>query len=147
MLNLEELIKTSMKSKNSLGTKVYRAIKAEKILFEKNNPSKEYNDSEEIAVIKRMIKQRNNSIDEYIKANRLELAKDEQEERDFLNELLPQAPSDEIIKAYVDVIIDHMTSPVTGKDMGFIMKEVKKEYPAVDGKTLSIIVKDAINHG
>ena len=97
-------------------------------------------DEEALAVIQRAVKQRQDSVEQFTKGNRPELAAKEQSEIELLQTYLPQQLSAiETEKLIQDVIA--MTGAESKKDTGKVMKEVMARHRgAVDGKTVQEIV-------
>ena len=89
-----------------------------------------------------MIKQRKDSIEQFEKGGRLELAKREADEIAIIETYMPKSLGEEEIVATVRATIAEMGSP-TMKDMGAVMKTVKAKFgdARVDGKLLSDAVK------
>ncbi|OIN84446.1 GatB/YqeY domain-containing protein [Francisella sp. TX07-6608] len=94
-----------------------------------------------IAVITKMIKQRQDSFDQYIKANRAELAEGEKREIEILTQYMPKQLSDEEVAAIVQKAIESVGA-TSMKEMGKIMASVKKELAGrTDMSKVSAIVK------
>lgn len=107
-------------------------------------------EKEEQQVLSTLIKQRRDSIEQFQKGGRQELADKEAAEIKIIEGYLPQALGDEEIIAAVKVTIAEMGSP-TMKDMGTVMKNVMAKLQAsgarVEGKTVSEIVKRLLASG
>ena len=99
-------------------------------------------DKEALAVLSTMIKQRKDSIEQFTKGNRPELAQKEAAEIALIETYMPKAVSEEEIQATVRATIAEMGSP-TMKDMGTVMKNVMPKFAGarVDGKVVSETVK------
>lgn len=101
-------------------------------------------EKEEQQVLSTLIKQRRDSIEQFQKGGRQELADKEAAEITIIESYLPKALGDEDITAAVKATIAEMGSP-TMKDMGTVMKNVMAKLQAsgarVEGKTVSEIVK------
>src|SRR5215472_9476621 len=99
-------------------------------------------EKEELQVFSTMIKQRKDSIEQFEKGNRPELAKKEADEITIIEAYMPKAVGEEEIVATVKATIAEMGSP-TMKDMGAVMKNAKAKFgdARVDGKLLSEAVK------
>jgi hypothetical protein len=100
-----------------------------------------------MAVLNTMIKQRKESIEQFTKGNRPELAEKEAAEITLIEGYLPKAVSAEEIAAKVKETIAEMGSP-TIKDMGAVMKNVMAKFAAtgarVDGKQVNEAVRKAL---
>ena len=118
---------------------VKSALKNKEI--EKRGPLEE---KEVLAVLSTLIKQRKDSVEQFTKGNRPELAAKESEEIKIIEGYLPQAASVEEITATVSGVIAEMGSP-TMKDMGTVMKNAMAKFAAsgvrADGKQVSEAVK------
>lgn len=99
-------------------------------------------DKEVLAVLSTMIKQRKDSVEQFTKGNRPELAAKEEREITLIETYMPKSASDEQIVAAVKATIAEMGSP-TMKDMGTVMKAVMAKFAdiRVDGKVVSETVK------
>jgi uncharacterized protein YqeY len=105
-------------------------------------------DQETMAVLNTMIKQRKDSIDQFTKGGRQELADKEADEIKLIEGYLPKAVSADEIGAKVKETIAEMGSP-TIKDMGAVMKAVMAKFAAsgarVDGKIVNEAVRKALS--
>ena len=101
-------------------------------------------DKESQQVLSTLIKQRKESIEQFIKGGRQEMADKEAAEIALIEAYLPKAASEEQIVAGVKAVIAEMGAP-TMKDMGTVMKNVMARFSAagvrVDGKVVSETVK------
>lgn len=102
-------------------------------------------DDEVIVVIKREVKKRNNSIDEYTKLGKLDVAKDLKKEIEIMSVYLPPEMSDEELDKVISEIIDEV-KPESIKDMGRIMKEITTKYgSSIDMSKASKLVKEKLS--
>jgi len=103
-------------------------------------------DKEALAVLGTMIKQRKDSIEQFTKGNRPELAQKEADEITLIETYMPKAVSEDDIVATVKAAIAEMGSP-TMKDMGAVMKNVMAKFAGarVDGKVVSEAVKKELS--
>jgi len=100
----------------------------------------ELSDEEALTVIRKAVKQRLDSIEQYTKGNRPELAEKERREMELLKTWLPPELTDEEIETGVREIIT-ATGAQSKKDMGKVMKEASAKYKGrVDGRKLQEIV-------
>lgn len=141
MLNekINTMIMSAMKDKENDKANVYRLIKNEFLKFTTAKNAKPLDDAAEITILQKMVKQREESIADYTKANRMDLVKNEQKEVDILKELLPTAPTYEDLRAY---IFQWYPDGIEKKDMGKVIKELKDWRPGVDGKMASDVVRE-----
>lgn len=136
---LNSLIAEAMKNKENDRVNVLRLIKAE--LLKKEKEGKPLDETIEANVLMKMVSQREDSINQFKQANRLDLAENEQKELDIIKEFAPKQVSDEDITIETEKVIANMGGTVTMKDMKNILSEVQKVYPTANGKLISQIVK------
>jgi len=134
-------IKESMLAKNETRTLVLRGIQAEvqRDLIAKKSSANEGTDEEVLAVIKKLVKQRKDSIDQFTKGGRKELADDETKELKILEVYLPATMSQSEIKKIA--IVKKAELGVTdkasaGKLIGAISKELKGKAEGSDIKAV-----------
>lgn len=149
MLNTEinELIMSAMKAKDVVGTQVYKLIKAEFLKAEKEKDFKGWNEAAEIKILMKMAAQRNDSIDQYNKAGRTDLAEVEKNELSYISRFIPKQPTDEEVKAYTQEIINDMKSKnmeISMKNMKYVLGEVQKKFSMANGKLVSQVLKNNI---
>ena len=103
--------------------------------------------NEELAVLSTLIKQRKESIEQFLKGERHDLAEKERAEIEVIERYMPKALGEEEVAATVRQTIAEMGSP-TMKDMGVVMKNVMAKFTAagarVDGKVVSEKVKQEL---
>jgi len=135
-MQLKEIIETnykiSLKSKNKMEISTYRLILSsikDLDIANRAGPNKKETDDEDIKkLLKKMIKQRVESIEIYSRNNRKDLLDVEQKEFDLLATFLPkQLNEEETKKICIDMI--NKLSADSIKDMGKVMGELKKQYP------------------
>lgn len=141
MMNIDLMILQAMKDKQQGKVKTYRAIKSEIQTFKTAKNAKPYDEAAEITLLKKMIKQREDSIQQYTDAGRKDLADLENIELMYLKELIPEESTKEDI---LDWLEDHSYTSIERKEMGKVIKEIKASLPAADGKMVSEIVKTLI---
>lgn len=132
-------MKAAMRDRNKVTLNTLRAIKAAitNAAIDKAGAGTELPENEVINIIRKQIKQRQDSVDQYEKAGRNELAETEREEISILENYLPQPLSDEEIDAAVAEAIKE-TSAESRKDIGKVMKVLQEKTGGrADGKTLS----------
>lgn len=149
MLNTEinELIMGAMKTKDVVATQVYKLIKSEFLKAEKEKDFKGWTDAIEIKILMKMTAQRNDSIEQYTKAGRTDLAEAEKNELMYINKFIPKQPTDEEVKAYTQEIINDMKSKnmeISMKNMKYVLGEVQKKFSMANGKVVSQVLKDNI---
>ena len=146
---IEANYKSSLKSKNKMEISTYRlilsSIKDLDILNRSGSNKKETDDEDVKKLLKKMIKQRIESIEIYKKNNRKDLLDVEQKEFDLLSSFLPQQLSEEETKKICIDTIDKLGAESI-KDMGRVMGELKKQYPDnLDFAKAGPLLKDLLN--
>lgn len=134
-----EDMKTAMKAKDTIALETVRALKSaiKYAAIEKGGADGELDEGEAIAVIRKEIKKRQDSVQQYESAGRQELADKEKAEITVLEKYLPAAMSIEELAAMVEAAIAE-TGATTKKDMGKVMKLLQERTAGrADGKTLS----------
>lgn len=140
-------LKQAMLNKDKLKLESLRAIKASLILNQtsvssQNTISKE----DEIKILQKLVKQRRESANIYIKQERSELAKIEQVQAGFISSYLPKQLTKQEIEALVSKVVIELNSHGL-KDMGKVIAEVvKRSLGSADGKTISDIVKQKLSN-
>ena len=98
-------------------------------------------EDEEITILRRQLKQREESADAFRKAGREEQARAEETEAEIVRDYLPAPLSDEEMTGLVDEVIDE-TGATTMRDMGTVMgRATARAGNRADGKRLSAIVR------
>jgi uncharacterized protein YqeY len=129
----------SMKARNAERTSTLRMLQAA-LKNEQINVRRELSDEEAMAVIRKGIKQRQDSIEQFTKGNRPELAAKETAEMGILKSYLPAEISESELEAGLREIII-ATGAQSKKDMGKVMKEATARYKGrADGKKIQEIV-------
>jgi uncharacterized protein YqeY len=141
---IKEASVRSLKEGNKEITMVLRLILAE---FQKEEISQgsDLNNNDELSLLQKMIKQRNDSIKQYNDAGRNELAEKEQKEIEIIQDFLPEQINEEdLIKLAKETISDLSANSM--KDMGNVMKVLKgKTSGQADPATISKIVKGLLS--
>ncbi|MDC3257326.1 GatB/YqeY domain-containing protein [Candidatus Pelagibacter sp.] len=146
----ESEYKTALKSKDKTKISTYRLILSsikDLDIINRSGPDKKDTDDEDIKkLLKKMVKQRAESIDIYKKNNRNDLLEVEQNEYNILTEFLPkQLSEEETKKICVEVISTLGASSV--KDMGKVMGELKKKYAdKIDFAKAGPLIKELLNN-
>jgi uncharacterized protein YqeY len=136
-------LKTAMREKNATKLGVLRLLKAAimNAAIEKSGAQGELGDADAIQVIRKQVKQRQDSIESFEKGGRPELAAKEKEELSILQSYLPQTmSSDEISKVVRETIAEVGAS--SKAQMGVVMKALQAKVAGrADGKSLSAEVQ------
>lgn len=145
---MEEQIKkdltSAMKEKNTFKLNVIRMLKSA-IQMEAINKKDTLTDDEVIAVIKREVKKRNSSIEEYTKYNKMEMVETLKSEVEILSAYLPEELSEEKLIEVIDETISSLGASSI-KDMGNVIKTISVNYGAsVDMGKVSKLVKEKLS--
>jgi len=137
--------KDAMKSRDSLKSSVLSCLRAEIMNAAIAKKKAKLEDADIISVIKKQIKQREDSIEQFTKGNRPELADKEKKELEILKVYLPaQMPEEEVKKVIEEVLASTGASGI--KDMGKVMKEVNTKLAGkADGKLVSDLVRQKLS--
>lgn len=129
----------SMKARTAERTSTLRMLQAA-IKNEQIHVGHELSDEEAMAVIRKGIKQRHDSVEQYTKGNRLDLASKERAEIEILKTYMPPELSDVDLESGLREIIAS-TGAQSKKDMGKVMKEATGRYKGrAEGKKIQEIV-------
>ena len=144
---IEEKLNQALKAKdkNTYPTLrlVVSAIKDGEIA-NRTKENKDMSDSDIMAILKKMIKQRNESCDVYKKAGRNELLDKEMKEIEVISIFLPKQLSEEETKKICEEVINSVGAKSL-KDMGKIMGQLKSKYSdSLDFSKVNLIIKDLI---
>ena len=141
---LTEDLKLAMKARDQLRMDVIRMIKAA-VLNKEVELKKDLDDAEMSRIMTTMIKQRKESVEQFEKGQRAELAAKERQEISIIETYLPQALSAEELAQTVDAVIRE-TGATSAKDMGLVMKAVMARLAgqSVDGKSVSDLVRSKL---
>ena len=140
-IKLNEALKAKDKKTYSALRLVVAAIK-DTIIAKKIKDKKTLPDNDLMSLLKKMVKQRNDSCDAYKKAGRNELLENEMSEIKIISEFLPKQLSEEETKK---ICLETMKKVGASsiKDMGKVMGALKKEYSDVlDFSKVSQIIKE-----
>ncbi|MBR1883503.1 MAG: GatB/YqeY domain-containing protein [Clostridia bacterium] len=136
---LEEL-KLAMKEKDELRKNTITMLRAAILQIEKDE-QKTLNDEEIQVVVSKEVKKRKESIEEFRKAERNDLAEDLEKEIEILSKYLPEQLSEEEVEKIVKEAINAL-GVTSIKDMGKVMQEVRpKTQGKADGKLVSDLVR------
>ena len=128
---ISEGLKQALKARDARRTATLRAINAAikdkdiAIRTEGRGPATQ---DEILAIVQKMVKQREESFAIYAQAGRADLATVEKEEIDILNEFLPKALSEQEVEAAIRAAIA-VTGAEGAKDMGKVIAQLKADYP------------------
>ena len=152
-MSLKETIETeyknALKSKDKIKISTYRLILSsikDLDISNRSGPNKKETDDEDIKkLLKKMMKQRNESIDIYKKNNRSDLLEIEQNEFNILSSFLPKQLNDEDTKKICEETISKLGASSI-KDMGKVMGELKKKHAdEIDFSKAGALLKQLLN--
>jgi len=146
---IETNYKNSLKSKDKMDISTYRLILSsikDLDIVNRSGPNKKETDDEDIKkLLKKMIKQRAESIDIYRKNDRKDLLEVEQKEFDLISSFLPKQLSEDETKKICTETISKLGAQSI-KDMGKVMGELKKQYPDnLDFAKAGPLLKELLN--
>ena len=134
----------AMKAKDTFRTSVLRMLKSA-LKNEEINKKSPLTDDEVLAIIKKQVKTRKDSMNEYASYNRMDLADSLQKEIDILNEYLPEELSNEELEKIVKETITKVKAESI-KQMGMVIKTISSEYGArCDMAKVSKLVKEKLS--
>ena len=154
-MDIDKLIKEATLNKNGAAKEAFRAVKAE-LLKDQTSKNPKSNGKFacvtglnswisnvelyelDIEIIRRLIKQREESASIYDANSRKDLADLERDQIKYLKELLPPEISKDKIE---EAVVTAYPNGYTQKEMGKVIKEIKAIYPTADGKIISEVVK------
>lgn len=145
---LNDMIASAMKAKQSNKLKVLRLIKSEYQKFITSGNSKELTDNEEVKILKKLQKQWKEELESFIKAGRE--TSDLTLELKYLESFIPQELSEEeqsnIASKVINVYLKGLPieERASMKHLGAIMKIINKEYSGIQGKLVSELYRKLI---
>jgi uncharacterized protein len=148
MMGLADKIQTdivvAMKARDDFRLSVLRMVKSA-IQLKEVEKIRKLDDTESIQLLQTILKQRKESIDQFTKGNRPELAEKEKKEAAIIEEYLPAGASAEEMDAAITKAISE-TGANSIKQMGAVVKAAKAalEGKTVDGKALSDLVRERL---
>lgn len=137
-------LKDAMRARDRVRTDTIRGIRAA-ITNREVSEGADLDDDAVLQLIRSLVKQRNDSIEQYAAGGRQDLVDRETEEKGWLEGYLPAAPDEATVRATVEKVVADVGAAGM-KDMGKVMQACKQALgPAVDGKQLSGIVKSTLS--
>lgn len=149
MIDINRYIAEAMKKRETGRLGTLKLIKAELVKAEKDGIK--LDDAKETKILLKMIEQRKDSIAQYLKGGREDLAESEQNEIKVIEEFVPEQPTEEEIEKYTEDAIDAYIEQndadyaISMKDMKAILSMVQERYPMANGKIVSKVLKNRIN--
>ena len=147
---IENEYKNALKSKDKIKISTYRLILSsikDLDISNRSGPNKKETDDEDIKkLLKKMMKQRTESIDIYKKNNRSDLLEIEQNEFNILSSFLPKQLNEEDTKKICEETISKLGASSI-KDMGKVMGELKKQHAdEIDFSKAGSLIKQLLNN-
>ncbi len=134
-------IMDAMKKSEAARLSVMRLLKSAVKYYQVEKKLAEVNDNDFLAVVRKQIKQRQDSVEAYKQGGRDELAAREQEELKILEEFLPPSMSESDLEQLIKETIQQL-GVSSRKEMGRVMKAVNEKIAGrADGKTVSQLVQ------
>ncbi len=148
-MNLKEKLNADLKDAMKSGDKVklntVRSLKAAILEFEKSAGNKEFNEEEEIKILTSAVKKRKESIEQYEKAGRKDLAENEKAELEIISSYLPEQLSDEEVEKEIKEIAEQIGAS-SKADFGKLMQaSIKALKGKAEGKTIKNIVEKILS--
>ena len=139
---IEKRTREAMRNKATLELNVLRSLKnaMSNLSLQKGNINQPITANECITLIRKQISQRQDSIEQFQKANRQDLIETEQKELNYLQSLLPEELSEEEIENIIDQAISE-TEATTKKDMG---KAIKRAQELANGRVDNKVISQKI---
>lgn len=140
---IAEDLKLAMKSGDKFKLSVLRMLKSA-LQLESISKKHELSDDEVMSVIKKQVKTRKDSIEEFKKYNKTEEVTKLEQEIEILNAYLPEEMSEEEIVKVIDEVFNEL-NPTSMKDMGGVMKELNTKITNADMSLVSKMVKERLS--
>lgn len=138
--------KEAMKARDTLKSSVLSFLRADMLNLATAKKKDKLDDAEIIVVLKKQIKQRQDSIEQFTKGGRLDSAEKEKKESAILKSYLPAEMSVEQIKLLIEEAVIS-TGASSMKDMGRLMKELTAKIAGgADGKLVSDLVRQRLSN-
>ncbi|MGZ3499233.1 MAG: GatB/YqeY domain-containing protein [Vulcanimicrobiaceae bacterium] len=135
-------LKDAMKARDQIRVDTLRSALSG-FTYKRTEAGAELTDADELDVVRKQVKQRNDSFAEFTKAGRTDLADKEARERDILTAYMPAQKSPEEIRAVVKAIVDGL--PADGRNQGAVMKLAMPQLKGLaDGNLVRQIVTEEL---
>lgn len=138
---VNEQIKTAMKAKDTVSLEALRALKSAFLLANTSGANVTMSEAEELKIVQKLVKQRQDSASIYSEQGRMDLAEPELAQAKVLEQFLPKQMSEAELTAAIQTIINS-SGASSIKDMGKVMGIASKDLAGqADGKSISEVVK------
>lgn len=155
MINIDELIKQAMKSKNKTELETYKNIKVEIQKNQTAKGAKPLTDESQLSIIAKYAKSLEDAILQFSEAHRDDLVSEYTSEWEVVKKLLPEPVNEsqiysELCKWQIKMAFENdwkidLDKPIIPKkEMGTAIKYLKSKFPTADGKMISEIVKEYV---
>lgn len=136
-------LKEAMKARDQIKIDTLRSVLSA-FTYKRVESSQDLSSEEEMSVLQKLVKQRNDSISEFTKAGRTELVEKETKERDILAAYMPAQKSREEITGIIKEIIQSL--PSDGRNQGAVMKVAMPRLKGLaDGNLVREIVSEELS--
>lgn len=136
-------LKEAMKAQDKFRLSVLRMLKSA-LQLEAINKKDKLSDDDVLKVIKKQVKVRKDSVEEYTKYGKLDTVEDLNKEIAILNVYLPKELTEEEINVVLDEVFAEV-NPTSMKDMGLIMKKLNERNLNADMSLVSKLVKERLS--
>lgn len=140
---INEDLKNALKSGDKFKLSVLRMLKSA-LQLEAINKKSDLEDEDVFTVLKRQLKQRNDSLSEFVRLGKNEAAEDLKKEIEIINSYLPEEASIEEIEKVIEEAFKEL-NPTSMKEMGMVMKYVTEHLKNADMTKVSSIVKERLS--
>lgn len=138
-------MKEAMKSKNTIALEALRAMKSEILLLKTSGGDGSVSESQETALLQKLIKQRKEAAEQFTANSRNELAEKELAQAEVIQTFLPKQLSAEELETKIKEIIAE-TGATSAKDMGKVMGAASSKLAGqAEGKLIADTVKKLLN--
>lgn len=150
MLNIDELIKNSLKSRDTISLRVYRNLKTDIMAFKTQKNAPIYDEASELKLIQKYYAKMEDAEKQYLEAGREDLVTECREDLEVLKKLLPEPINPEKLGNYLaeycmqQGFINGQNLEIPKKSMGTAIKAMKEVFPTADGKMISDIIKQFV---
>jgi len=152
MLNIDELIKNSLKAHDTISLRVYRNLKTDIMAFKTQKNAPEYTNATELNLIKKYVAKMEDAEKQYLEAGREDLVTECREELEVLRKWLPAPATVQNICSVLGgwcvnngfINLQDASLAIPKKSMGTAIKAMKEVFPTADGKMISDVVKQYV---
>lgn len=138
---VNEQIKTAMKAKDTVSLEALRALKSAFLLANTSGANVSMSEAEELKIVQKLVKQRQDSASIYSEQGRMDLAEPELAQARVLEQFLPKQMGEAELTSAIQTIINS-SGASSIKDMGKVMGIASKDLAGqADGKSISEVVK------